>query len=70
MSKPGYDAATIGNHDFDNGIEGLYAQLPHAEFEFISANYDFSNTIMDTHCKPYKIFKKGRIKIGVFGWIF
>ncbi|XCF07693.1 metallophosphatase [Tamlana crocina] len=67
MSKLKYDAATIGNHDFDNGIEGLYAQLPHAEFEFISANYDFSNTIMDTHTKPYKVFKKGNIKIGVFG---
>ena len=58
MSKLKYDAATIGNHDFDNGIDGLYAQLPHAEFEFLSANYDFSNTIMDTHAKPYKIFKK------------
>ena len=67
MSKLKYDAATIGNHDFDNGIDGLYAQLPHAEFEFISANYDFSNTIMATHTKPYKIFKKDGIKIGVFG---
>ncbi len=67
MSKLKYDAATIGNHDFDNGIDGLYAQLPHAEFEFLSANYDFSNTIMNTHAKPYKIFKKDGIKIGVFG---
>lgn len=67
MSKLKYDAATIGNHDFDNGIDGLYAQLPHAEFEFISSNYDFSNTIMNTHVKPYKVFKKEGIKIGVFG---
>ncbi len=67
MSKLKYDAATIGNHDFDNGIDGLYAQLPHAEFQFISSNCDFSNTVMDTHVKPYKIFKKERIKIGVFG---
>lgn len=67
MSKLKYDAATIGNHDFDNGIDGLYAQLPHAEFQFISANYNFSNTIMDTHVKPYKIFKKEGLKIGVFG---
>ncbi|WP_142786488.1 bifunctional metallophosphatase/5'-nucleotidase [Changchengzhania lutea] len=67
MSKLRYDAATIGNHDFDNGIQGLYAQLPHAEFDFVTANYDFSNTIMDTHTKPYKIFNKGDIKIGVFG---
>ena len=67
MSKLKYDAATIGNHDFDNGIDGLYAQLEHAEFQFVSANYDFSNTIMNTHTKPYKIFKKDGLKIGVFG---
>lgn len=67
MSKLKYDAATIGNHDFDNGIDGLYAQFIHKDFEFITANYDFSNTILDTHTKPYKIFKKEGIKIGVFG---
>lgn len=67
MSMLKYDAATIGNHDFDNGIEGLYTQLPHAEFEFISSNYDFSNTIMNTHVKPYKTFNVDGIKIGVFG---
>ncbi len=67
MSKLKYDAATIGNHDFDNGINGLYAQLPHAEFQFLSANYDFSNTIMDGFVKPYKVFNKNGIKIGVFG---
>lgn len=67
MSMLKYDAATIGNHDFDNGIDGLYAQLPHAEFDFISANYDFANTIMNTHVKPYKIFFLDGIKIGVFG---
>lgn len=67
MSMLKYDAATIGNHDFDNGINGLYAQLPHAKFEFISANYNFSNTIMDTHVKPYKTFNLEGIKIGVFG---
>lgn len=67
MSMLKYDAATIGNHDFDNGIDGLYAQLPHAKFDFVSANYDFSNTVMDTHVKPYKVFIKDGIKIGVFG---
>jgi len=67
MSMLKYDLATIGNHDFDNGIEGLYKQLPHAKFEFVSANYDFSNTIMDTHVKPYKTFIKEGVKIGVFG---
>ena len=67
MSMLNYDVATIGNHDFDNGIDGLYAQLPHAKFDFVSANYDFSNTIMDTHVKPYRIFVRDGIKIGVFG---
>ena len=67
MSKLKYDASTIGNHDFDNGIDGLFAQLPHAEFDFICSNYDFSNTIMDTHTKPYKVYKMDGIKIGVFG---
>jgi len=67
MSMLKYDAATIGNHDFDNSIEGLYKQLPHAEFDFVSANYDFKNTILDSHVKPYKVFIKDDIKIGVFG---
>jgi 5'-nucleotidase len=67
MSMLNYDLATIGNHDFDNGIDGLYAQLPHAKFEFVSANYDFSNTVMDTHVKPYKTFVREGVKIGIFG---
>ncbi|MFN0728980.1 bifunctional metallophosphatase/5'-nucleotidase [Polaribacter gochangensis] len=67
MSMLKYDLATIGNHDFDNTIEGLYKQLPNANFNFVSANYDFKNTVLDTHIKPYQIFKKDGIKIGVFG---
>ncbi|MGB0479626.1 MAG: bifunctional metallophosphatase/5'-nucleotidase [Flavobacteriaceae bacterium] len=67
MSMLDYDAATIGNHDFDNGIDGLYAQLPHAQFDFVSANYNFKNTIMDGHVAPYKIFIKNGVRIGVFG---
>ena len=67
MSKLKYDVATIGNHDFDNGIDGLYAQLPHANFKFVSANYNFKNTIMDTHVEPYQIIVKDGIKIGIFG---
>ncbi|WP_430966227.1 bifunctional metallophosphatase/5'-nucleotidase [Spongiimicrobium sp. 2-473A-2-J] len=67
MSMLKYDAATIGNHDFDNGIDGLYAQLPHAKFKLLSANYDFSNTLMDGHVKPYTTYTMDSIKIGVFG---
>ena len=67
MSEMKYDAATIGNHDFDNGLEGFKKQLPHANFPFLIANYDFSNTILKNTFKPFKIFRKGDLKIGVFG---
>lgn len=67
MSMMQYDLATMGNHDFDNGLEGFYAQLPHAKFEFVSANYDFKNTLLDSIVKPYKIFTKDSVKIGIFG---
>ena len=67
MSKLNYDASTIGNHDFDNGIDGLLAQMPHATFEMISANYDFSNTVMDGYVKPFKTYLVDGIKIGVYG---
>jgi 5'-nucleotidase len=67
MSILNYDLATMGNHDFDNGIDGFYAQLPHAKFDFVTANYDFKNTILNEIVKPYKIFNKGGMKIGVFG---
>tara|TARA_B100000902_G_scaffold59263_2_gene66254 strand:- start:2447 stop:3376 length:930 start_codon:yes stop_codon:yes gene_type:complete len=67
MSAMHYDAATLGNHDFDNGLDGLKKQLPHANFPFLNANYDFTETILKDTFNPYKIFKKDRIKIGVFG---
>ena len=67
MSMMQYDLATMGNHDFDNGIDGFYAQLPHAKFDFVSANYDFKNTVLNDIVKPYKIIIKDGIKIGIFG---
>lgn len=67
MTKLKYDAATIGNHDFDNGIDGLYSQLPHANFPFISSNYDFANTVLDGHVVKNKIIIKDGVKIGIFG---
>lgn len=67
MSMLKYDAATIGNHDFDNGIDGLNTQLPNAKFDFISSNYNFTNTVLNGRTKPYKIYVKDEIKVGVFG---
>ncbi|MES2447447.1 MAG: metallophosphatase [Bacteroidota bacterium] len=67
MSQMQYDATTLGNHDFDNGIEGFYKQLPNANFPVLIANYDLSNTKLSKSTQPYKIFKKAGLKIGVFG---
>lgn len=67
MSIMQYDAATLGNHDFDNGVEGFQKQMHHANFPILCANYDFSNTTLDKATLPFKIFNKGGLKIGVFG---
>ncbi len=67
MSEMGYDAATLGNHDFDHGIDNIVSQMPHAQFPFINCNYNFSNSALHEKILPYKIFKKGGIKIGVLG---
>lgn len=67
MTEMGYDAATLGNHDFDGGVDGFLKQIPHANFEFVSANYDFSSNGLQEVVKPYTIIDKGPLKIGVFG---
>lgn len=67
MSMMAYDAGIMGNHDFDNGVEGFHKQLPHANFPIINSNYDFSDTILNGKTIPYKVFKKDGLKIGIFG---
>lgn len=68
MSALGYDATTIGNHDFDGGMENLSTQLTgHANFPMLVCNYDFAGTAMENKTQPYKVFKKGKLKIGVLG---
>ena len=67
MSRMGYDASTLGNHDFDNGLDGLARQLPHATFPFLIANYDFSKTALAGRFAPYKVFERQGLRIGVFG---
>lgn len=67
MSAMGYDAATMGNHDFDAGVEGFARQLPHASFPIVVANYDFTNTPLDGKTIPYTVIRKGDIKVGIFG---
>jgi 5'-nucleotidase len=67
MSKMGYDAATMGNHDFDNGVQGFANQLPHTNFSIICSNYTFNNNALEGKTVPYKIVKKGKLKIGILG---
>ncbi len=63
----GYDAITFGNHEFDNGMDTLAVVLRDAKLPIVIANYDLSNTLLKDLVAPYKIFKKGGVKIGVFG---
>ena len=67
MNKMGYDAATLGNHEFDNGLDTLATILKLAKFPFVCANYDFTGTALEGLVPPYTILRKGRLKIGIFG---
>jgi 5'-nucleotidase len=67
MSSMGYDACTMGNHDFDAGIEGFAKQLIHVSFPVLISNYDFTDTPLEEKTHRYKVFKKGGLKIGLFG---
>lgn len=67
MQMMGYDACTMGNHDFDAGLENFATQLQHVRFPVLLCNYDFTQTPMEHKSVPYKIFTKGKLKIGVTG---
>ncbi len=67
MSAMRYDACTMGNHDFDAGIENFAIQMQKASFPCIISNYDFTNTPLEGKTIPYQIIKKGKLKIGLFG---
>jgi len=67
MTMMGYDASTMGNHDFDAGLENFALQLQHANFPIVICNYDFGGTAMENKFQPYKIFHKGNLTIGVLG---
>jgi 5'-nucleotidase len=67
MTAMQYDACTMGNHDFDAGIENFALQMSRASFPCIVSNYDFTNTPLENKALPYKIIKKGRLKIGIYG---
>jgi 5'-nucleotidase len=67
MNLMRYDAATLGNHEFDYGLEVLAKGIRMADFPIVSSNYDFSETPLAGMTKPYLILKKGKLRIGVIG---
>lgn len=67
MNLMGYDAATIGNHEFDFGLDNMARLFKKADFPIVCANYDFTGTPLEGIVKPYTIIKRGGVKIGVFG---
>lgn len=67
MSQLGYEAGTFGNHEFDNGLDGLVKYLDKAHFPFLTANYDFTGTVLEGRTQDYTIIKKGGIRIGLTG---
>lgn len=67
MTMMGYDACTMGNHDFDAGMENFATQLQHARFPVLLCNYDFTQTPLEHKTIPYTIIRKGALKIGITG---
>ena len=67
MNEMGYDAATLGNHEFDFGLDNLRKLIEEADFPFVCTNYDFSRTKLRRLVKPYLIIKKAGLRIGVIG---
>jgi 5'-nucleotidase len=67
MSLIGYDVATLGNHDFDNGVDALAAAMKFANFDFVSSNYDVTGTLLKTRVKPYVVRVLGGVRVGIFG---
>ena len=67
MNLMGSDAVTIGNHEFDFGLENMARIFKMAKFPVVCANYDFTGTCVEGLVKPYVIIKRNGLKIGLFG---
>jgi 5'-nucleotidase len=67
MSMIGYDVATLGNHEFDNGVDALVAAMKFANFDFVSTNYDVRGTPLENRVKPYVVRTLGGVRVGLFG---
>lgn len=67
MNIMGYDAATIGNHEFDFGLDNMARLFKKVNFPIVCANYDFTGTVVEGLVKPYVVIKRKGVKIGIFG---
>lgn len=67
MNLMGYDAMTIGNHEFDFGLDNMARLFRMADFPVVCANYDVTGTVLEGLVKPYVVLNRDGMKIGVFG---
>lgn len=67
MSMIGYDVGTLGNHEFDNGVESLARALTFANFDIVSTNYDVKGSALESKVKPYVVRNVGGVRVGLFG---
>lgn len=67
MNELGYECSTLGNHEFDNGIDALAKQIDRANFPFVNCNYDFTNTLLNGKIHKHITLQKGSLKIGITG---
>ena len=65
----GYDVVTLGNHEFDDGIEHLGRRLAGLKCPVVCSNYDFSQFELGKYVKPYVVLKRGGMRIGIFGML-
>lgn len=65
IKKMKYDAITLGNHEFDNGVDSLAARLSETNLPVVSSNYLVKNTLLENLVKPYMIIQQKGIKIGI-----
>ena len=67
MNQMGYDAGTIGNHEFDFGLDNMARLFKLAEYPIVCANYDVQGTVLEGLVKPYTVIERDGVRIGVFG---
>ncbi len=67
MNLAGYDAMTIGNHEFDFGLDNMARIFSLADFPVVCSNYDFTGTVLEDIVKPYVTLRRNGVKIGIFG---